>query len=112
MSGVSGCGIVAEGVEWADGSSTLHWLGEQGSHDSQANTSNGSLVRGIDSMRLRHEHGQAGSFIYVDTESSQEKPVNATVFGVPAIIYKHILYLAQAYLQQIILSTPPKGSSP
>ena len=37
VSGTSGVGVVAEGVEWSDGSCTLHWLSQLAAHETCAN---------------------------------------------------------------------------
>jgi len=108
VSGVSGCGIVAEGVEWSDGSATMHWLGQEGgSHDSQANTTNShGIVRGIDTMRIRHEHEGAGVITYVDEQMAEEKPIAATIFGLACMIYRKTLYVAQE--QVPLIRTRPR----
>lgn len=57
--GVSGTGIVAEGVEFADGSAVVRWLGDWPTsvvfHD-----------RGIDSIDHLHGHTGATSIVWLD----------------------------------------------
>ncbi len=57
VSGVSGIGHVADGVEWEDCSATIHWLGSRPSWvhwDS------------IDDAIEIHGHGGKTEFIYLD----------------------------------------------
>ncbi len=60
VSGVSGTGVVAEGVEFSTGMVALMWLGEWPTsvvfHD-----------RGIESVRVVHGHSGATKIIWLDT---------------------------------------------
>jgi hypothetical protein len=59
VTGVSGTGVVAEGVEFSDGSVALRWLSEWPTsvvfHD-----------RGIDGVHHVHGHGGATEVVYLD----------------------------------------------
>lgn len=57
-SGVSGTGVVAEGVEWSDGRAALHWLTAGGStcvYDSTAH------------LQRIHGHGGATRVVWLDS---------------------------------------------
>lgn len=59
-SGVSGVGIVAEGVEFTDGTVALRWLGKRRStviHDG-----------GIANVQLIHGHGGDTRIVWLDTD--------------------------------------------
>lgn len=69
LTGVSGTGIVAEGVEWDDGSCSVRWLGEWPTvqhHD-----------RGIESVLHIHGHNGATRVAW------QIEPATPTVTGAP-----------------------------
>lgn len=55
ISGISGTGTVAEGVQWTDGSVTIRWLGERS-----------SLVhwRNLDDAETIHGHNGATRFVF------------------------------------------------
>lgn len=59
VTGVSGKGVVAEGVEFSDGVVVMRWLGEWPTsivwHD-----------RGIESVRYVHGHGGATRLVWID----------------------------------------------
>jgi len=59
VSGVSGTGVVADGIEFPDGTVSLRWRGEWPTsvvfHD-----------RGMDSVKHIHGHGGATRVVYVD----------------------------------------------
>lgn len=59
VTGVSGCGVVAEGVAFADGVVVLRWLGPWPTsvvfHD-----------RGIESVQHVHGHGGATQIVWLD----------------------------------------------
>ncbi|QIM19888.1 hypothetical protein G7075_00050 [Phycicoccus sp. HDW14] len=57
VSGISGTGIVAEGVEFSDGVAVVRWLGE---HRSTV------VWPSIDSVRHIHGHGGATRVVFVD----------------------------------------------
>jgi hypothetical protein len=60
VSGISGTGVVAEGVEWTDRSVTVRWRGEYGTcvfHD-----------RGILSVEKIHGHGGLTRIVWLDEE--------------------------------------------
>ncbi|MFG2458126.1 hypothetical protein ACGFWE_13795 [Streptomyces sp. NPDC048523] len=66
VSGVSGTGNVADGVEWPDGTASVRWRGEHP-----------SLVfwdRGRTSVELIHGHGGATDVEYLDQEVTGEAP--------------------------------------
>lgn len=60
VSGVSGTGVVAEGVEFADGCVVLRWL-------SQWPTSVVFHDRGMESVEAIHGHGGATRIEWVDS---------------------------------------------
>jgi hypothetical protein len=99
LSGVSGCGVVAEGIEWSDGSATMHWLGEHASHDSQANSLNSKseMVSGIDVMRLRHEHSGNGFIVYADQIPLKDTLLKVKIAGKEFTLYGNKLHVLQAY---------------
>lgn len=51
VTGVSGTGVVADGVEFADGVAVLHWRGEV----------NSTVVYGQGLAAVRHIHGHGGA---------------------------------------------------
>jgi hypothetical protein len=58
VSGVSGTGVVAEGVVWSDGSASLHWFGPYSSV---------TLWRtGIEAIEAVHGHGGSTQIRYLD----------------------------------------------
>lgn len=63
VSGVSGTGVVAQGVEFADGTVALRWLSDWPTsvvfHD-----------RGMDAVRAVHGHSGATEIRYTDQEAS------------------------------------------
>lgn len=61
ISGVSGVGPVAEGVEWSDGTVSLRWKGE---HPSIT-----FWQGGISSVESVHGHGGATKVLYLDPAS-------------------------------------------
>jgi len=59
VTGVSGTGVVAEGIEFSDGVVVLHWVGAWPS----------SVVhydRGMDSVEHVHGHGGATRIVFLD----------------------------------------------
>ncbi|WP_288797785.1 hypothetical protein [uncultured Arsenicicoccus sp.] len=57
VSGVSGIGVVAEGVQWSDGTVSMRWLGDRAStvtHDS------------IDNVTAIHGHDGATRVVWLD----------------------------------------------
>lgn len=68
VSGVSGTGPVAEGVEWSDGTVSLRWKG-----DSPSTT---FWQAGISAVEAVHGHGGATEVLYVTTtEVGSQRPV-------------------------------------
>lgn len=65
VSGVSGTGIVAEGIEFSDGTVALRWT-------SQWPTSVVFHDKGIESVKAIHGHGGRTEVVYLDVE--QESP--------------------------------------
>jgi hypothetical protein len=59
VSGVSGTGIVAEGVEWSDGTVTLHWGGRY--------PTTTVWQDGIDALLTIHGHNGATTIRWLDT---------------------------------------------
>lgn len=57
LSGVSGTGIVAEGIEYGDGSVALRWLTK---HSSTA------VWAGVQSVEIIHGHGGTTRVIWID----------------------------------------------
>lgn len=64
VTGVSGTGVVAEGVEFSDGSVALRWM-------SRWPTSVVFHDRGIDGVRHVHGHGGATEVVYLDGEADE-----------------------------------------
>jgi hypothetical protein len=60
VSGVSGEGWVAEGVQWTDGEATIHWLSEYPTTTSHP--------RGMESIERVHCHEGASEVIWYDDE--------------------------------------------
>lgn len=56
VSGTSGTGIVAEGVEFSDGSVVLHWISQYKSHE---------LLDSIRVVELIHGHEGRTKVVYV-----------------------------------------------
>lgn len=57
ISGVSGTGIVAEGIEWTDGTVTLHWLGDRPST---------TVWNSIDDVDAIHGHSGLTELQFID----------------------------------------------
>lgn len=58
VSGVSGVGLIAEGVEWSDGTASMRWIGEHN-----------SIVfwpEGIPVLEAVHGHGGGTKVVYLD----------------------------------------------
>jgi hypothetical protein len=60
--GVSGTGIVADGVVWPDQTATIHWRGEHASYV--------HWPRGIASVEAIHGHGGATTIRWIDAVSN------------------------------------------
>ena len=60
ISGVSGVGLVASGVMWADGSVALHWHTKINSH---------TIFPAIEDMLELHGHAGATELVWLDEES-------------------------------------------
>lgn len=56
VSGVSGTGYVAEGVEWTDGSASVRWFGDH--------TCTAFFPNGVDAIRAVHGHGHATEIVF------------------------------------------------
>lgn len=68
VSGVSGIGPVAEGVEWSDGTVSLRWKGET--------PSTTFWQAGISAVEAVHGHGGATEVLYVAANDvSRQVPV-------------------------------------
>lgn len=61
--GISGTGVVADGVVWQTGAVTLHWLGGSESYN---NWPGPNAIAGIERT---HGHGGATSIVYRDDEN-------------------------------------------
>lgn len=57
VSGVSGVGVVADGILWPDGSATIRWRGDRPSVVFWASLADAESV---------HGHGGATEFVWVD----------------------------------------------
>lgn len=75
VSGVSGTGAVAEGVEWTDGSASLRWRGEHA-----ATT---FWETGIGAIRAVHGHSGDTEILYVDGSGPVDQ--TATVIACPMV---------------------------
>lgn len=69
VSGVSGTGTVADGVEWADGTASVRWRGE---HPSVV-----FWDRGRTSVELIHGHGGATDVEYLDQGEPADEQLEA-----------------------------------
>lgn len=58
VSGVSGLGLIAEGVEWSDGTASLRWTGEHRSIT--------YWPKGVPDLEAVHGHGGATKVVYLD----------------------------------------------
>jgi hypothetical protein len=58
VSGVSGIGVVAEGIEWSDGTVTLHWIGRY--------PTTTVWQDGIDALLTIHGHDGATTIRWMD----------------------------------------------
>lgn len=56
ITGVSGVGVVAEGVEWSDGTATVRWLGDYPSTVVWSSLADAEVV---------HGHGGATRFVWL-----------------------------------------------
>jgi hypothetical protein len=62
VSGVSGTGVVAEGVEFSDGTCVVRWVTERGST---------VVWRSIDDVEAIHGHGGATRVVWIDSENGR-----------------------------------------
>jgi hypothetical protein len=69
ISGVSGTGIVAEGVEFSDGVVALRWIVPAGNPGSGNPTSVVFHDNGMDSVRKIHGHSGATEIVYTGQAS-------------------------------------------
>jgi hypothetical protein len=60
VSGVSGTGVVAEGVEFSDGTCVVRWVTDRGST---------VVWRSIDDVEAIHGHGGATRVVWVESEN-------------------------------------------
>lgn len=67
VNGVSGTGVVAEGVEFNDGTVALRWLSEWP-------TSVVFHERGIDAVRAVHGHGGKTKILFLEAEGHDSDP--------------------------------------
>lgn len=58
VSGTSGTGVVVEGIEWSDGSVSVHWLSQLACHSTYGN---------IKAMLAVHGHGAKTRLEWIDT---------------------------------------------
>ncbi|WP_206051011.1 hypothetical protein [Nocardioides speluncae] len=58
VSGVSGVGLIAEGVEWSDGTASMRWTGEHRSIT--------LWPGGVPVLEAVHGHGGATKVVYLD----------------------------------------------
>jgi hypothetical protein len=65
VSGVSGTGVVAEGVEWSDGTVTLRWRGRY--------PTTTVWQDGVDALIAVHGHDGASTIRWLDTATEQPK---------------------------------------
>jgi hypothetical protein len=76
VSGVSGTGIVAEGIEWSDGSVALHWCGRW---PATVNFETG----GIDAVVAIHGHAGATEICWDDGPGGKPFPARRKLQRVP-----------------------------
>lgn len=67
VSGISGTGNVADGVEWPDGTASIRWRGE---HPSVVHWDRGRV-----SVELIHGHGGATEVVFADQDEAADAPV-------------------------------------
>lgn len=60
ISGVSGCGIIAEGCLFESGEVALHWFGEHGSIN---------IYHSLEDLKFVHSHGDCTKIIFNDPET-------------------------------------------
>jgi hypothetical protein len=65
VTGMSGTGVVAQGVEWSDGNVNLRWLGDHP-------TSVGTYDRGMESVEHLHCHGGKTSIVWIDDANGDQ----------------------------------------
>lgn len=70
-SGVSGTGVVAEGVMFTDGTAVMRWVSE---HTSTA------VYRSVEDIKTIHGHGGATKLVWIDEQEpvSDVQPSNST----------------------------------
>lgn len=66
VSGISGTGVVAEGIEWSDGTAVLRWLAREGSEIRPTTV----LHESVESVQLLHAHGGSSRIEWLDAQSS------------------------------------------
>lgn len=64
VSGVSGTGVVAEGVEWTDGCVTLRWL---------SHTSSYGIFNNMKAFIAVHGHSGAGEVVWLDPDPTEKE---------------------------------------
>lgn len=69
-SGVSGTGVVAEGVEFTNGECALHWLSEKPSI---------ALYPSIDDLKDIHGHGGMTKVVWVEAKKRKSRAKMKTV---------------------------------
>lgn len=69
VSGVSGTGVVAEGVEWSDGSVALHWRGRWP-------TTTVYETGGVEAVLAIHGHQGATQIVWDDGPGGQAIPIH------------------------------------
>lgn len=73
VSGVSGTGVVAEGIEWTDGTASMRWRGDR--------VSTSFYPNGLISLRAIHGHGRTTEAVYLGTASIDGRISTASVDG-------------------------------
>ena len=76
VSGVSGIGVVAEGVEWSDGSAALHWRGRWP-------TTTVFEEGGVEAILAIHGHNGATEIVWDDGPGGQPIPNRKRLRRVP-----------------------------
>lgn len=75
VSGVSGTGRVAEGIEWSDGTVVLHWISDMSSTNIYGN---------MKQMLKVHGHGGKLKVVVVYEEPNPDSEKNVTIDEAPA----------------------------
>jgi len=74
MSGLSGTGIVAEGVEFDDGTTVVRWREVEGAHYDRGVRATTVIFPNADAVEALHGHGGATRMVWDDAPVSDACP--------------------------------------